>query len=152
MCVHLSLAAVFTQNKAIQMSLNQDTAFCSVCEQIHPDPLSWECQQWSPRQEFWPLLWQGRLDPLGCGINATLSWFRIHLGSLSTQQKCWSFCACWGIVGSWWRSSFMLDPLLWQHSSSRVSPWVSLCPALWPAPQFHVESSVTCYLEIPRER
>lgn len=120
------------------MSLNQGTWFCSLCEQIHPDPLSWECQQWSSRQEFWTVLWQGRLDPLGCGINAPLSWSEIQLGALSTQQKCCSFCACWAIVGSWWKSSSVLDPLLWQHSSSQSVPlgtvWVSLGPALWPAP------------------
>lgn len=43
MCLYLSLAAVFTQNKAIQISLNQETSFYhAVCVQIYSDPFSWE--------------------------------------------------------------------------------------------------------------
>lgn len=142
MCLHLSLAAVFTQNKAIQMSLNQDTSFCSLREQIHSDPLSWEYQQWSPRQEFWPVPWQGRLsgsgslDPLGCGINVTFSWLKIHLGPLSTEM---SFLLCllshgWKLVEELLRVwPFALAAQLFQSVPLGTAE-VSLCPALWPAP------------------
>lgn len=162
MCLHLSLAAVFIQNKAIQMSLNQNISFCSLCDHIQSDPLSWECQQWNPRQEFWPVHCQGKLDSLGSGINVTFCWFKISLDPLSTRQKCCFFCACWAIV---WK---LMEELLNAWHFALAAQLFPVCPTghsvgqsvscpvtsySWGSQeQFHVENSVSCYLEIPRER
>lgn len=144
------------------MSFNQHTSFCSLCDQIHLDPLSWECQQWNPRQEFWPVPCQGKLDSLGGGINVTCSWFKIPLGHLRTRQKCCSFCACWAIV---WK---LMEELLDAWPSALAAQLFPVCPtgrsvgqsvscpvtshSRGPQEQLHVEDSDSRYLEIPRER
>lgn len=43
--------------------------------------------------------WRGKPVSLWWGISDTFSWFKSHLGSLSTQQKTYCFfCACWVTV------------------------------------------------------
>lgn len=139
MCLHLSLAAVFTQNKAIQMSLNQNISFCSLCDHIHSDPLSWECQQWNPRQEFWPVHCQGKLDSLGSGINVTFCWFKISLDPLSTRQKCCFFCACWAIV---WK---LMEELLnaWHFALAAQLPHWAQCRSVCVLPCDQLQLGVT---------
>lgn len=58
MCLYLSLAAVFTQNKAIQISLNQGTSlYHTEFAQIYVDPLSWDSISEAPDEQG---NWQGK--------------------------------------------------------------------------------------------